>query len=64
MAINIHPSFAIHAGEWLKTEIVEARGISINDLAAAFGVNRSARSSTAGLPCRLIWLFVSSTRSV
>ena len=45
MAIKIHPSFAIHAGEWLKTEIVAAHGVSINDLAEAFGVSRQSISS-------------------
>src|SRR3546814_12424792 len=45
MAIKIHPSFAIHAGEWLKTEIVEAHGISINELAEAFGVSRQSISA-------------------
>jgi len=41
MSIKIHTSFAIHVGEWLKSEIVEAHGVSINDLAAAFGVSRT-----------------------
>lgn len=45
MTIKVHPSFAIHAGEWLKTEIVEAHGVSINDLAQAFGVSRQSISS-------------------
>jgi len=45
MAIKIHHSFAIHAGEWLKTEIVEAHGVSVNRLAEAFGVSRQAISS-------------------
>lgn len=45
MAIKVHPSFAIHAGEWLKTEIVEAHGVSINDLAQAFGVSRQSISA-------------------
>jgi addiction module HigA family antidote len=45
MAIKVHPSFAIHAGEWLKTEIVEAHGVSINDLAEAFGVSRQSVSA-------------------
>ena len=44
MAIKVHPSFAIHAGKWLKTEIVEAHGVKINDLAEAFGVSRQAIS--------------------
>ena len=45
MAIKIHPSFAIHAGKWLKTEIVEAHGVSINELAEAFGVSRQSISA-------------------
>lgn len=45
MTIKIHPSFAIHAGEWLKTEIVEAHGVSINNLAKAFGVSRQSISA-------------------
>jgi addiction module antidote protein, HigA family len=45
MAIKIHPSFAIHPGEWLKTEIVEAHGVSINELAKAFGVSRQSISA-------------------
>jgi len=45
MAIKIHPSICIHAGAWLKTEIVEAHGISINTLAEKFGVSRQAVSA-------------------
>jgi len=45
MAIKIHPSFSIHAGEWLKTEIVEAHGVSINTLAAKFKVSRQSISA-------------------
>lgn len=45
MAVKIHPSFAIHAGEWLRTEIVEAHGVSITRLAGAFGVSRQAISA-------------------
>src|SRR3546814_18537259 len=45
MTINVHPSFAIHAGEWLKTEIVEANGVSINELTEAFGVSRQTVSA-------------------
>ena len=44
MAIKIHSSFAVHAGEWLKSEIVEAHRIKISDLAEAFGVSRQAIS--------------------
>jgi antitoxin HigA-1 len=45
MALIIHPSLAVHPGDWLKTELVEPRGIAINELAAAFGVSRQAVSA-------------------
>lgn len=45
MAIKIHPSFAIHAGDWLKTEIVEAHGLNITQVADHFGVSRQAMSA-------------------
>jgi addiction module HigA family antidote len=45
MSVKVHPSFAIHAGEWLRTEIVEAHGVSVNRLAEAFGVSRQAISA-------------------
>lgn len=45
MVVKVHSSFAIHAGEWLRTEIVEAHGVSITRLAEAFGVSRQAISA-------------------
>jgi len=45
MAIKIHTSLAVHAGDWLKTEIVEAHGVTINTLAEKFGVSRQAISA-------------------
>lgn len=45
MAIKVHPSFVVHAGDWLKTEIVEPKGIEINDIADNFGVSRQAISA-------------------
>ena len=45
MAIKIHPSFAIHAGEWLKSEIVAPNKVSINELAEAFKVSRQSISA-------------------
>lgn len=45
MALKMHPSLAVHAGEWLKSEIVEPSGIRINDLAEAFDVSRQALSA-------------------
>lgn len=45
MALTMHPSLAVHPGDWLKTEIVEANGVPIGALAAAFGVSRQAVSA-------------------
>ncbi len=45
MGLNMHPSLAVHAGEWLKTEIVAPAGISITALAAHLGVSRQALSA-------------------
>lgn len=45
MAIKIHPSFAIHAGQWLKTEIVEAHGVNVKELARHLGVSRQNLSN-------------------
>lgn len=45
MAIKVHPSFAVHPGEWLKTEIVEAHGVTINRLADSFRISRQAISA-------------------
>jgi addiction module HigA family antidote len=41
----MHPSLAVHPGNWLKTEIVEAQGVGISALAAAFGISRQAVSA-------------------
>lgn len=45
MGIQMHPSLRIHAGVWLKEEIVEPYGINTKDLAAHFGVSRQALST-------------------
>jgi antitoxin HigA-1 len=45
MAITMHPSLAVHPGDWLKTEIVEPNGVGVGALAAAFGVSRQAVSA-------------------
>jgi addiction module HigA family antidote len=41
----MHPSLAVHAGAWLKAEIVEPAGISVTALAAHLGVSRQALST-------------------
>jgi len=45
MALTMHPSLAVHPGDWLKTEIVEAHGVTINRLAESFHVSRQAISN-------------------
>ncbi|WP_070158145.1 HigA family addiction module antitoxin [Sphingobium phenoxybenzoativorans] len=45
MALKMHPSLAVHAGDWLKTEIVEPAGVSVTALAGHFGVSRQALST-------------------
>lgn len=44
MAITLHPSFAVHPGLWLKTEVVVPHGLSVTDLAGRLGVTRQAMS--------------------
>ncbi len=45
MALRMHPSLTVHAGEWLKVEIVEPAGVSVTALAQHFGVSRQALST-------------------
>ena len=45
MAIKLHPSFAVHAGVWLRTEIVEPHGLTVSAAAEKLGVSRQAMSS-------------------
>ena len=53
MAITLHHSHAIHPGEWLRTEIVEAHGLEVKQAAEHLGVARPTMSnllnSKAGL---------------
>lgn len=53
MAIRIASAFALHPGDWLRTEIVEPHGLSVTDAARHLGVTRQALSnllnSRAGL---------------
>jgi len=44
MAIKLHQSFAVHPGEWLRTEIVEPSGINVTGLADHLGVSRQSMS--------------------
>ena len=42
MTIKLRQSFAIHPGSWLRSEIIEAHGISVTDAAHRLGVTRQA----------------------
>lgn len=45
MALEMHPSLAVHVGEWLKTEVVEPHGVAVKTLAEHFGISRQALST-------------------
>ena len=45
MAITLHPSFAVHPGEWLRAEFVEPHGLSVTAAADRLGVTRQAMSN-------------------
>ncbi len=57
MAIKLHNSFAVHPGEWLRTEVVEPAGLSVTELAERLHVTRQAMSnllnSSAGLSAEM-----------
>ena len=48
MAIKLHPSFAVHPGPWLRTEMVEPHGLSVTDAVAKLHVTRQAMSNLLG----------------
>ena len=45
MAIKLHPSFAVHPGAWLRSEIIEPHGLSVTVAAEKLGVTRQAMST-------------------
>jgi addiction module HigA family antidote len=45
MAIQMHPSIAVHPGEFLRAEIVAPAGLTVTALADHFGVTRAALSA-------------------
>jgi antitoxin HigA-1 len=45
MAIKLHPSLAVHPGEWHRTEIVEPHGLTVTVVAEKLGVTRQAMSN-------------------
>ena len=45
MGITLHSSFAVHPGDWLRTEIVQPHGLNVTDTAAKLRVTRQAMSN-------------------
>lgn len=45
MAIRIASAFAVHPGEWLRTEIIEPNGLNVTEAARHLGVTRQAMSN-------------------
>ncbi len=43
--IKLHPSFAVHPGAWLRTEIIEPHGLTVTVAAGKLGVTRQAMSN-------------------
>jgi addiction module HigA family antidote len=57
MAIRIASTFAVHPGDWLRTEIIEPHGLNVTEAAHHLGVTRQALStllnSRAGLSAEM-----------
>jgi len=45
MAIRIASAFAVHPGDWLRTEILEPNGLNVTEAARHLGVTRQAMSN-------------------
>ena len=45
MPITLHPSFAVHPGPWLRTEVIEPHGFSVTVAAQKLNVTRQAMSN-------------------
>lgn len=45
MAIKLHNSFAVHPGEWLRSEIIEPSGLNVTEAAERLHVTRQAMSN-------------------
>ncbi|HZD90654.1 MAG TPA: HigA family addiction module antitoxin [Pseudolabrys sp.] len=44
MGITLHPSIAVHPGEWLRTDVIEAHGLQVSDAAKHLGITRQTAS--------------------
>jgi addiction module HigA family antidote len=45
VAIKLHPSIHVHAGEWLREEIVEPNNLNVTQVANKLGVTRPTMSN-------------------
>lgn len=45
MAIQLHSSFAVHPGPWLRRNVVEPHHLNVSTTAAHLGVTRAAMSN-------------------
>jgi len=45
MAIQLHRSFAVHPGEWLRAEIIEPSELNVTEAAERLHVTRQAMSN-------------------
>jgi antitoxin HigA-1 len=61
MAIRLHPSFAVHPGQWLRTDIVEPHGLGVTIAAEKLHVTRQPMSNllngNAGLSAEMAFRF-------
>lgn len=61
MAIQLHKSFAVHPGKWVKAELVEPAGVSVTALADHMKVTRQVLSNVlkgnAGVSAQMAILF-------
>ena len=53
MAIKLHASFAVHPGEWLRTELVDAYELSVTIAAERLG-SRAGDEQSAQRQCRSV----------
>lgn len=45
MAIKLHDSMFVHPGPWMRTELIDAHGLTVVDAATRLGVTRQALSA-------------------
>ena len=66
MTIKLHSSFAVHPGDWLRTEIIEPSGLNVTEAAGRLHVTRQAMSNllngNAGLSAEMAIRFEKAFR--